>query len=124
MTQARALDRDRAKECPELHGVISLTALRRATMRAELLHLQKRPQLLCDDDLPEGFEDPFPFGEGKVQSSGAKVLPLQAGDFPRLCLALVGGDDDLNRVLHGGTPSCGAMARNWQLTCRRSNRSG
>ena len=41
----------------------------------------------------------------EAQCGRGQVLPLYRGDVLRLGLALVGGDDDLNGILHDDVPS-------------------
>jgi hypothetical protein len=103
--ETQAVDRDGAKDGANLGGMIAFAMLPVAAMRTGTLRLQVRCELLSDDDRLQGFEDRFALGKREAQCGRGQVLPLYRGDVLCLGLALVGGDDDLNGILHDDVPS-------------------
>jgi hypothetical protein len=85
--------------------MISFAPTYLATVRAETLRLKKGSYLLRNDGLLERLEHGFAFGECEAHGGGRQVLPLHSGDLPGFCLAFIGGDHHVNRVLHGHVPS-------------------
>ena len=103
--ETQALDRDGAKDGANLGGMIAFATLQVAAIGTGTLRLQIRRHLLLHYDFLQGLEHGFAFGEGQTQRGGRQVLPLHTGDLPGFRLAFIGGDHDLDRILHGDTPS-------------------
>jgi hypothetical protein len=84
--------------------MIAFTALQVTAVCTGTLRVKKGPHLLLNDDFLERLEDGFAFGEREAQGGRGQLLALQTADFVCFGLPFVGGDHDLDRVLHGDVP--------------------